>query len=284
LRKSTVNMRKKITALCLLIILFFGCTNKKTALVSEQTESEKIKDSLSIALDILNDLRFPQKESGKFKEAIVKSPSFNGEVSAILDSDPYLWILVDKNHPLGSDYVPSDLVEAAGGSVAVVSWQSLNLRKKAADSLNEMAQAAKKDGMALSIYSAYRSYSYQVEVFARNVREMGRETAEKLSARPGYSQHQLGLTVDFYTNEKYFSQTKECGWLKENASRFGWSLSYPEGYEEVTGYSWESWHYRYVGKETAKFIDDYFNGIQQYALLFLKEFSEALSSSFESGQ
>jgi len=278
-------MTKKIavTALCLILIIFFGCINKKTTLAQERSESEKTNNNLSIALDILNDLRFPQNESAEFKKAIAKSPSFIAEVSAILDSDPYLWILVDRNNPLESDYAPSDLAEVTSGSVTVVSWRSLNLRKIAADSLNEMAQAAKNEGLALSIYSAYRSYSYQIEVFARNVREMGAERAEKLSARPGYSQHQLGLTVDFHSQGN-FHQTRESAWLSENASRFGWSLSYPKDYEEVTGYSWESWHYRYVGKDIAKFIDNYFNGIQQYALFFLKEFSEALSSSLESGQ
>lgn len=281
-KKIAVSARCFSCALCLLFVFFTGCMNKKTALAHEQTENEKPDNYLSIALNILNDVRFPQKESEEIKEAIAKSPSFIEEVAAIIKSDPYLWILVDRNNSLSSDYAPEDLAEITSGAfVTVVSWRSLNLRKIASDSLNEMARAAKNEGLSLAIYSAYRSHAYQIEVFARNVREMGAERAEQLSARPGHSQHQLGLTVDFHSQGE-FHRTAENAWLLKNASRFGWSLSYPHGYEEVTGYAWESWHYRYVGKDLAKFIDDYFGGIQQYALFFLKEFSESLSSSLES--
>jgi D-alanyl-D-alanine carboxypeptidase len=110
-------------------------------------------------------------------------------------------------------------------------------------------------------------------VYERNVKEMGQQAADRESARPGHSQHQLGLVIDFGSITDAFARTPEGIWLSANASRFGWSLSYPEGYEDVTGYRWESWHYRYVGRELAEFIDNYFNGIQQYALRFIHEFT-----------
>jgi D-alanyl-D-alanine carboxypeptidase len=69
---------------------------------------------------------------------------------------------------------------------------------------------------------------------------------------------------------KSFAQTAAHAWLGRNASRFGWSLSFPQGYEAVTGYRWESWHYRYVGPELSAFTDTYFDGVQQYALQFIR--------------
>jgi D-alanyl-D-alanine carboxypeptidase len=134
-----------------------------------------------------------------------------------------------------------------------------------------MSAAAKNEGLTLVVSSAYRSFDYQALVYERNVKSLGQEEADRESARPGFSQHQLGLVIDFGSITDAFAQTAEGKWLSANASRFGWSLSYPEGCENITGYRWESWHYRYIGKETAMFIDSYFDGIQQYALTFLNE-------------
>ena len=141
-----------------------------------------------------------------------------------------------------------------------------------------MAEAARLEGITLTASSAYRSYDYQREVYNRNVREMGQEAADRESARPGYSQHQLGLVADFGSIDDSFAQTASGRWIAANASRFGWSLSYPEGFEEVTGYRWESWHYRYTGKDLAAFIDNYFGGIQQYALRFIYEWESRTDS------
>jgi len=98
---------------------------------------------------------------------------------------------------------------------------------------------------------------------------MGQQAADRESARPGHSQHQLGLVVDFYPIDDSFSASPASAWLQKNAALFGWSLSFPEGYEDLTGYRWESWHYRYLGQDLTAFTDKYFDGIQQYALQFI---------------
>ena len=201
---------------------------------------------------------------------ISENPAFLLDLFTVLQEDPYLWVLVDKEHALGENYEPDDLVALTGGSYRI-GRQDLRLRKCAADALEEMSAAAAREGLSLTASSSYRTYAYQAEVYARNVREMGREEADRESARPGHSQHQLGLIVDFGSITDEFAQTAGGIWLAANASRFGWSLSYPDGYEEITGYRWESWHYRYVGVEIAQFIDNYFDGIQQYALRFIHE-------------
>jgi len=213
----------------------------------------------------------PESMSFKILDEITTSPAFILDLLAIMETeDPYLRILVDKQHPLADGYEPDDLVELMDGSFRTAR-AGLMLRKPAAAALEEMAAAARLEGITLIASSTYRSYTYQAQVYDRVVREMGQEAADRESARPGYSQHQLGLVVDFGAIDDSFAQTAAGGWMAANASRFGWSLSYPKEYEAVTGYRWESWHYRYVGKDLAAFIDNYFNGIQQYALRFIYE-------------
>ena len=198
----------------------------------------------------------------------MNNPALVADLQQILKGDKFLRVLVDKKHALPDNYEPEDLVALNGGSY-VAGRSELLLRREAALSLEEMAKAAKADGITLVASSTYRSYIYQVEVYARNVAQMGQKAADRESARPGHSQHQLGLVVDFGSIDDSFAQTAQGKWIAANASRFGWSLSYPEGFEEITGYRWECWHYRYVGKELAAFIDKYFDGIQQHALEFI---------------
>ena len=96
----------------------------------------------------------------------------------------------------------------------------------------------------------------------------GIEEAERESARAGTSQHQAGCAIDFGNIEDSFINTKEGLWLSENAHKYGWSLSFPKGYEDVTGYRWECWHYRYLGKTFLEIQQKWFNNIQQFALEF----------------
>ena len=106
-------------------------------------------------------------------------------------------------------------------------------------------------------------------MYNRNVREMGQAAADRESARPGTSQHQLGTVIDFGSITDDFADTKAGKWLAENAASFGWSLSFPQGYEDVTGYRWECWHYRYIGKKAADFQKKWFSDVQQFMLEFI---------------
>ncbi|MDR2048655.1 MAG: M15 family metallopeptidase [Treponema sp.] len=206
---------------------------------------------------------------GSLGARIKGDPAFPGALAKVLDGDPYLRILVDKTHPLPESYEPADLEKLAYENYRAGIADVMMLRKKAERALEEMAAAARAEGVILTVSSAYRSYAYQVGSFERWTRRLGAAEAEKVSARPGRSQHQLGLTVDFGSISNDFAETRAGRWIKANAARFGWSLSYPREYQDITGYSWESWHYRYVGKDLAAFINTYFDGVQQYALAFL---------------
>jgi D-alanyl-D-alanine carboxypeptidase len=226
---------------------------------------------------VCRDAEIPDDMARRIVEAAAGSPAFILDLLICLEGDPYLRALVDKQHSLPEGYAPSDLVKLESASYRV-SRADLFLRRAAAAALDEMAAAARLEGSTLLASSAYRSYQYQIEVYNRNVREMGQEAADRESARPGYSQHQTGLVVDFGSIDDSFAETAAGRWIAANASRFGWSLSFPKGHEALTGYRWESWHYRYVGKELAAFIDNYFGGIQQYALRFIHEWEARTNS------
>jgi len=216
----------------------------------------------------------PDFLKNKILSYLLQGPDFAMELFSLMDADPYLTLLVDKQHALDGNYVPNDLIELTElteltDNAYRVSRAGLMLRRAAAESLQRMAEAAKDDGVILEAASAYRSFDYQAEVYSRNVRELGQQAADRESAKPGHSQHQLGLVIDFYPIDDMFAETPASRWLRKNAAQFGWSLSYPEGFEEITGYRHESWHYRYLGIDLANFTEKYFDGIQQYALLFI---------------
>jgi D-alanyl-D-alanine carboxypeptidase len=243
--------------------------------LAERDTEEVFDDFMS---RILQNAEIPGDMARKVQEAAAAGPSFILDLLTCISGDPYLHALVDKTHALPAGYAPDDLTElagTAGGDSYRISRHGLMLRKAAADALEEMAAAARADGITLEAGSTYRSYDYQVEVYNRNVRESGQETADRESARPGYSQHQTGLVVDFSPIDDAFAETPAGAWVRENAGRFGWSISFPDGYESVTGYRGESWHYRYVGRDLAAFIDAYFDGVQQYALRFIYEWAQA---------
>jgi D-alanyl-D-alanine carboxypeptidase len=241
----------------------------KINVVSDNTNNAKLDA-------VMRNAELPQALSARIKTAAANS-AFMADLSACLEGDRYLRALVDKKHSLPTGYAPNDLVTLTDSSYRV-SRNGLTLRRVAAAALDEMAKAARADGVTLVASSTYRSYDYQTQVYNRNVREMGQEAADRESAKPGHSQHQTGLVVDFGSIDDSFAATPAGRWMKANASRYGWSLSFPDGYEEVTGYRWESWHYRYVGKGLAAFIDKYFDGIQQYALRFLYEWEQFRNS------
>jgi zinc D-Ala-D-Ala carboxypeptidase len=202
-------------------------------------------------------------ESGDFSALLIKA-------LAERKADPMLLFRVDKAQALPTGYVPADLVGLDGKGFSV-SRAGHRLRAAAFQALKAMDAAARAEGITLLVSSSYRSYEYQVEVFGRTVKEMGRARAETVSAAPGHSQHQLGEAVDFGSIDDSFARSKAGIWLAANARRFGFSLSFPKGLSDVTGYAWESWHYRYIGKTAADLEGRYFGGVQQYLMLFLEE-------------
>ena len=188
---------------------------------------------------------------------------FNDNLLNLAKEDPYFFFEVDKNHFLPAAYTPADL-QGQGKSA---------VRKSTYDAFNKMARAAKKDGIKLFILSGFRSYTRQEYLFNRSMQTKGLAHAEKYVARPGASQHQLGTAVDINSVDASFENTKEYAWLTKNAGAFGFSLSFPKGQEEKTGYAFEPWHYRYITPEGVFLQKTYFNDSQT---AFLKALNACL--------
>ena len=221
-----------------------------------------------------------QKMSARAKEAICvteeNKTEFIKDLYAILEEektfrqdDKSLFFLIDKKHTASSSYAPKDLVSLEKNSLFDLNKAGMKIRPEAYSALNEMAQAALNDGIRLLVSSAYRSYSYQENLFNYWVSVDGLEEAERESSRPGTSQHQLGTAVDFGSISDDFDKTQMGQWVYKNAADYGWSLSFPKGYEDVTGYRWECWHFRYIGKNACRFQQKWFGGIQQFMLEFI---------------
>lgn len=131
--------------------------------------------------------------------------------------------------------------------------------KETKNAFIKMYEDAKKEGHTLYVTSGYRSYKEQLEVFNEYVSTGGESYALKYAAKPGFSEHQTGLSLDIFTpgsTTKTFKNNKTSKWLSDNAYKYGFILRYPEGKEEVTGYAYEAWHFRYVGTKVAKQIKE----------------------------
>ena len=179
------------------------------------------------------------------------------------------YVLVNKFNYLGSDYIPNNL-ELLDNSYAK---SGIYLVKEAKDMLEKLIAAAKEDGLNIRVTSAYRSYSYQVNLYNNYVKTDGEKLADTYSARPGYSEHQTGLVVDVtrsFDNFNNFENTEEYKWMLEHASDYGFILRYPKDKEEITTYTFEAWHYRYVGVDLAKKIKESNLTFDEYYVRYLE--------------
>jgi len=169
-------------------------------------------------------------------------------------------ILVNKEIALPEDFVPPNLTIPNVRFSQEGRAEIKHLQAAAAQALEAMFAAAEEEGIILYAVSGYRSYALQKSVYNRHVQNSGQEYADRISARPGHSEHQTGLAMDITSKsvgfglKTKFGETPEGQWVAENAHRFGFIIRYPKGKEDLTGYNYEPWHLRYVGREAAKTI------------------------------
>jgi zinc D-Ala-D-Ala carboxypeptidase len=210
-----------------------------------------------------------KSEPAAIREKITAAPdAFLVLLASVLAQPADLLVLVDKTHALAADAAPPDLVPLSQTSLKGTR-NDLSVRRAILPALEAMAAAAAAAGAPLTIGSSYRSYDYQAQVYANEVKLYGKEQADRESAHPGLSQHQLGTAVDFSPIADSFGSTLQSAWLSAHAEEYGFSLSFPEGMEQVTGYRHESWHWRYVTKPGAALQRQFFLDVQQYMLEFL---------------
>lgn len=196
---------------------------------------------------------------------------------SILDLDEHL-ILVNKVFYLDNTYEPDDLTFLQDVNKIVPEQEYRHyLKQEAYTSLKEMFTEAEKVGIYLFSQSAYRSYVKQSEIYNYYVTENGKSYADTISARPGHSEHQTGLAVDInntYSSwelDESFGETNEGKWVANNAYKFGYIIRYPKGEEKIniTGYQYEPWHIRYVGKDVAKVIFEENLTLEEYILKYV---------------
>lgn len=160
-------------------------------------------------------------------------------------------ILVNKFNYLKNDYEPSDITSLD----LSYSYDNNRVSKETSDAYLEMAKAAKKDNISLMANSSFRTYDRQEAVYKEFYYSKGVSYADRYAARAGYSEHQTGLAIDIFTSGRSttsdFDTSDAFKWLQTNAHKYGFILRYPKDKEYLTGYNYESWHYRYLGVETA---------------------------------
>ncbi|MBR5641149.1 MAG: M15 family metallopeptidase [Firmicutes bacterium] len=171
-------------------------------------------------------------------------------------------VLVNKTHPVTRDYVADDLVTVVHCDPNVGNKDTKKMRKVAADAIEELIAGAKEDGYDIVMRTGYRSYDYQDYLFNSYAANYGEAEANTYSARPGQSEHQTGWCCDvgvLGVALTDFDYRPEAVWIADNCWKYGFILRYPADKTDITGYIYESWHIRYVGKDVAQYI--YENGL-----------------------
>lgn len=164
------------------------------------------------------------------------------------------YLIVNKTYPLDSTWKPKNTFK----SVPNDGFAREPLNSEAYENWKQMKSDAAALNLNLWAQSGYRSYDYQNDLYNGYVKRKGKTAADTFSARPGHSEHQSGLAFDLNTIDSSFKNTDEGKWVAKNAYLYGYILRYPEGKTNETGYIYEPWHIRYVGKELAKAL--YNNG------------------------
>lgn len=217
--------------------------------------NEKLTKAYYIILGILILIFFT-------KDINIKEDIFYKNIHFIEDPNNIL-VLVNKNNQLPSNYIPNDLEQISN----FYSHEGKMLRKIAKEAFENLSRDASILGYRIVAISAYRDYFYQKDLFEYYVQEKGLDYALSCSSKPGHSEHQTGLSIDVEGNNRdydHFEDSIEFDWMKENAHKYGFIMRYPKGKEYITGFKYEPWHYRYVGKEVAKYIYDNNLTLEEY--------------------
>ncbi|WP_437828395.1 M15 family metallopeptidase [Niallia taxi] len=262
---------KKLLLLLMLTFLLTGCS-KLDGITDHIPFLNKEKESEETAVNNNNSEQTNDQDTDDSTEELpwtLEAAFFNDikvvDGRNIIQNPTNTVSLVNKSFGLPDGYAPEDLIRPeVQFSFGNQDIEKSYMRKEAANSLADMFNAAKKDGVILFAVSGYRSYDRQTVLYDAEIEKVGQKKAEEAVAYPGNSEHQTGLamdisakSVDFLLTED-FEATKEGKWLKDNAHLYGYILRYPKGKEDITKYKFEPWHFRYVGEKSAN--DIYENG------------------------
>jgi zinc D-Ala-D-Ala carboxypeptidase len=208
--------------------------------------------------------------SARYVTGLASDPCVDRDLVTPWLSDPALAVL-DRTYALPPDFAPHDLVPASAAGLSGTAGTKL-VRSIVVDDLAALRSAWRAAGLSVVVDSAYRSYATQGATFESWASRLGYAEALVRSARPGHSEHQLGTAIDVSSPGwggrfgDWAAQTAEGTWMASNAWRYGFVMSYPSGAQGQTCFSYEPWHYRWVGREAA--------AAQRESGLTLREFLE----------
>lgn len=255
---------KKIIITFIAAILLSACS-VKIPFINEKPEEKAEKNPHLSEKNEQTKENYGSNISGDGSSIELEAAFFNeikevNGVKEIVNADNIL-ALVNKEFALPGTYIPDDLVRPdVPFSFGDQDIEKSYLRRDAAKALEKMFSVAKQEDINLFAVSGYRSYKRQESLFNNEIGKVGKDKALEAVANPGNSEHQTGLAMDIssesvqYLLTEEYGETKEGKWLKENAHRFGFILRYPKEKEDITGYQYEPWHFRYVGEKNAQII------------------------------
>ncbi|MGJ7910736.1 M15 family metallopeptidase [Neobacillus sp. LXY-1] len=248
-----------LVALALILLIIVGCSEQ----LHFSNRDEKISNRAQVKVSKQTSIN-PQTKDSKTNDRTVK----------VVENPGSIPVLVNKLNMLPEQYSPSDLVYPDIPFIFEKKSSKREMRQEAAQAIEKLFASAKKDGVPLLGVSAYRSHTAQKTLFNYYVNRDGIKAAQTYSALPGTSEHETGLAIDVTGSdgkcaaENCFGSTKEAKWLARHAAEYGFIIRYPKGKETITGYQYEPWHLRYVGKTIAQKItargitlEEYYNAI-----------------------
>jgi len=238
----------------------------REAELREAALNEEIRLQTEKNITLAGELRLLEEERDTDKKTVRKLSSTVNDLEKIVATDPELLAKYSKIYFLNENYAPATLSTIAM-EFAFQKDRTYEIHAEAAPFLEDLLEDAKEEGMVLQVASAYRSFSAQAALKSGYRVRFG-TGANAFSAEQGYSEHQLGTTLDFTTPTVGgtfvgFDKTKEFEWLTKHAHKYGFILSYPKG---NTYYQYEPWHWRFVGEKLAKRLhedDAYFYDLDQ---------------------
>lgn len=203
--------------------------------------------------------------------AVIPGTEAHYETAVMITNPADIDCIVNRKYNLSGDYTPSDLVTVSVSFAPGRTEDVQQMRQEASQALLKLFEAAHDAGYTLYGASGYRSYNVQKILFMKNMENAGSvEEANRLTALPGQSEHQLGLAMDIaiesmnFRLDESFGETPEGKWLAENCWKHGFIIRYPKEKTQITGYSYEPWHIRYVGTELAEYLGEKGLTLEEY--------------------
>ncbi|WP_106769049.1 M15 family metallopeptidase [Paenibacillus faecalis] len=268
-KKRTRRVSLMLSSLTLALAMLAGCQSEGSGEKQEQDLKAQAGGEVQEGTLPNNDGQADPVMMKRSESSLQATAREENGKQVVMNEDS-MTVIVNKDRSLPEGYEPDDLVEPDVPFSFDEPHEKRKMRKEAAEALEKLFAAAEAEGIELRAVSGYRSYDRQKSVYESHVATKGEEEASRISAVPGTSEHQTGLTIDVSSPsvgnmlEQAFGETEEGKWLAENAPKYGFIIRYLQGREDITGYVYEPWHIRYVGEDLAPDIAESGLTLEEY--------------------